>query len=238
MKGRRLNRYLHLLLLVASLFSGTHAVRGQARTDSATNGSTPEAQSPEKNKQEEDQNEAYKHSAAVAKLGHVFGMSVDQSATTFEVGNFFVLAALLAWMLGRMLPRTFRNRNTAIQKHLVDARTATEEAGARLSSVEERLSELDDRIAEMKARADHDAAAEEQRARAALEEEKRKMLESTEEEIAAATAHARRQLQRYAAELAVEQAARRLVVSVDMDRALVQAFARRLTDDPAKDGRN
>jgi F-type H+-transporting ATPase subunit b len=52
----------------------------------------------------------------------------------------------------KVLPKTFRNRSTAIQKHLVDARTATEEATARLSSVEDRLSKLDDQIAAMRAR--------------------------------------------------------------------------------------
>jgi transposase len=45
--------------------------------------------------------------------------------------------------LMKTLPKAFRKRSTEIQKDLVEARTATEEASARLSSVEERLAKLD-----------------------------------------------------------------------------------------------
>ena len=128
----------------------------------------------------------------------------------------------------KALPKTFRARNTAIQKHLVDARTATEEANARLGNVEARLASLDEQIAAMRTQAEKDSALDEQRIKAAAEEEKQKILAAAEQEIAAATLQAHRQLQKYAAELAIEQASRKLVMSAETDRLLIQNFAARL----------
>lgn len=200
--------------------------------------STPAAQSPEANKHEEDENEAYRHSASVRAIGAKLGMNPDQAATAFTVGNFVVLALLVGWFLLKTLPKTFRNRNSAIQKHLVDARTATEEASARLNSVEARLSKLDEQIASMRAQSEKDALADEQRIKASVEDEKQKILAAAEQEIAAATAQAQRQIQQYAADLAIDQAARKLVVSAETDRLLIQSFARRLTGKDSKEGQN
>jgi len=104
--------------------------------------------------------------------------------------------------------------------------------------VEERLSKLDGEIAAMRAQAEQDGAREEQRIKASVEEEKQKILASAEQEIASATVHAQKLLQQHAAELAIEQAARKLVVSGDTDRLLVQRFAQRLTGDESKKGQN
>lgn len=191
--------------------------------------STPEAQSPEKNKDEEDQNEQYRKSAVVVALGKKLGLSADQSATAFEVFNFIVLASLLGWGLVRVLPKAIRGRNEAIRKHIVEAEIATKDARSRLNSVEARLARLDGEIAAMRAQAEQDAAKEEQRFRASVEEEKRNILAAAEQEIAAATIHAQQQLKQQAAELAIEQAARKLVISAETDRLLVQGFAERLT---------
>ena len=190
--------------------------------------STPEAQSPEKNRQEQDQNEAYKHSAVVKMLGSKLGMTTDQAATAFEITNFVILAALVGWFLVKALPKAFRDRTGLIQRRLVEARAATEEASARLNSVEGRLGELDTQIAGLKSEAERNLAAEEVRMRAAIEDERKKILAATEQEITAATAQARRQIQQYAAELAVDQAAKKLVVSAETDRLLVREFNHRL----------
>jgi F-type H+-transporting ATPase subunit b len=199
---------------------------------------TPEAESPAKNQQEKDENDAYLHSPMVAKLGHMVGLNTEQAATAFQVGNFVLLAGLVLWGLGKILPKFIRDRNASIQKHLVDARTATEEAKSRLSSVEDRLSKLDGEIAAMRAHAEQDAAKEEQRIKASVEDEKKKILAAAEQEITAATLHAQKLLQQHAAELAIEQAARKLVVSAETDRLLVQSFAQRLTGDESKKGQN
>jgi F-type H+-transporting ATPase subunit b len=200
--------------------------------------STPAAQSTDANKGAADENDAYRHSAMVQKLGSMMGMSTETAATTFEVLNFAILAVLIGGFLLKSLPKVFRDRTSVIQKHLVDARTATEEANARLNSVEDRLSKLDGQIAEMRAQADKDSALDELRIKATVEEETKKILTSADIEIAAATLQAQRQLQQYAAELAIEQAARKLVISAETDRLLVQSFVRRLGGDDAKGGQN
>jgi F-type H+-transporting ATPase subunit b len=198
----------------------------------------PEANSPEKNKHEEDETDAFRHSAAVKSIGAKFGLDAEQAATVFTVLNFAVLALLVGWFLIKSLPKAFRSRNDAIQKHLTDARAATEEANTRLNSVEARLGKLDEQIAGMREQAEKDSAREEQRIKASVEEEKKKILLAAEQEIAAATVQARRQIQQYAADLAIDQAAKKLVVSAETDRLLVQDFARRLIGEGAKEGQN
>jgi F-type H+-transporting ATPase subunit b len=138
----------------------------------------------------------------------------------------------------KTLPKMLRDRSSAIQKRLVDARTATEEASVRLNSVEERLGKLDGQIAEMRAQAEKDSARDEVRIKASVEEEKKNILAAAEQEIASATMNAQKQLQQYAAELAIEQAAHKLIVSAETDRLLVQSFAERLAGDDSKKGQN
>jgi F-type H+-transporting ATPase subunit b len=231
------------LVIAALLFAPVHHAKAQEPAPANAGGerlSTSEAQSPEANKREVevDENDAYLHSPSVRKLGAMIGLSPEQAAIAFSVTNFLVLAVLVGWFLLKTLPKTFRNRNTLIQKDLVDARTATEEASARLSVVEERLSKLDEQIAAMRAQAEKDTAHDEQRIKASVEEDKQKILATAEQEIAAATSLAQRQIQQYAAELAIDQAARKLVVSAETDRLLVQNFARRLMGDDSKEGHN
>lgn len=210
------------------------AVEAQA----AGGASTPKSQLPAKNEQEQDENDAYRKSPAVVSMGAKLGMDAERSSMAFTVLNFVLLAAGAGWFLIKALPKVIRDRNTSIQKHLVDARTATEEARARLGSVEDRLTKLDGEIAAMRTRAEQDAAKEEQRLKALVEDEKTKILAAAEQEINAATMHAQKQLQQHAAELAIEQAARKLVVSAETDRLLVQGFAQRLTGDESKKGQN
>jgi F-type H+-transporting ATPase subunit b len=240
-KNFKIKRLLPGLVIAATLFAPVrHARAQQPASPSAGDGqrSSPEAQSPEKNKQEVDENDAYLHSPSVQKLGAMVGLNAEQAATAFTVANFLVLAGLVGWFLLKTLPKTFRDRNTAIQKDLVDARTATEEANSRLSSVEERLRRLDEQIAALRAQADKDSALDEQRIKASIEEDKQKIIAAAEQEIVAATALAQRQIKQYAAELAIDQAARKLVITAETDRLLVQSFARRLTGDDSKGGKN
>jgi F-type H+-transporting ATPase subunit b len=236
-----LKRLLPALIMATILFALVYHAGAQSNPPTNPDGgqaSTPEAQSKQANKQEVDENDQYIHSAAVRALGAKIGLNAEQAATAFTVANFVVLAALVGWFLAKTLPKTFRDRNSTIQKSLVDARTATEEASARLSTVEERLSKLDDQIAALRAQADKDSALDEQRIKASVEDEKQKILAAAEQEITAATTLAQRQLQQYAAELAIDQAARKLIVTAETDRLLVQNFARKLTGDDPKGGQN
>jgi len=234
-------RFLPVFVVLALLSAVLPSVHGFAQEPAAAQSGSESASaaSPEeKNKQEEDESDAYRHSATVKAIGAKLGLDPEQAATAFTVTNFAVLALLVGWFLVKALPKTFRDRNAGIQKQLTEARSATQEANSRLSGVEARLSKLDEQIAAMRTQAEKDATQDEQRIKASVEEEKQKILAAAEQEIATATAQARRQIQQYAADLAIDQAAKKLVVSAETDRLLVQNFARRLAADGAKEGQN
>ena len=236
-----LTQILGALLMAALLPCATVRVHAQATTSAArspeaTAGekSTPEAQSEEKN-EEEKENDAYRHSPVVAKVGGMMGMQPEMASKAFTLINLLILVAGVGYFLVKKLPKAFRDRSTGIQKNLVDARTATEEASARLNSVEDRLSKLDEQIAAMRTQSEKDSARDEQRIKANIEDEKGKILAAAEQEIYSATVTAQRQIQQYAAELAIEQAARKLVVTAETDRLLIESFALRLGE---KGGQN
>jgi F-type H+-transporting ATPase subunit b len=213
-----------------------------ARAQAAAVASTPaaQAQPPDagKNQPEPDETEAYRKSPSVIWFGSKLGLNAEQSSLAFTLFNFVLLAVGIVWVAAKLLPKFFRDRSSTIQKHLVDARTATEEARTRLAGVEARLAKLDGDISAMRALAEQDSAREEQRIKVSVEEEKKRILADAEKEISAATTHAQKLLQQHAAELAIEQAARKLVVSAETDRLLVQGFAQRLTGDESKKGQN
>ncbi|ADW68214.1 F0F1 ATP synthase subunit B family protein [Granulicella tundricola] len=237
--SKMMNRIASIAALAVLTLGLCAPVYAQAmKADDSGRQTTPAANSNEANQGEVDETAEYKQSAVVKKLGGMMGMKPAQAALLFEVINFGILAVLVGGFLLKALPKAFRNRTTLIQKHLVDARTATEEASARMSSIEDRLAQLDGQIATMKTQAETTLAADEQRMKVAVEEETAKILASAEQEIAAATQHARKQLQAHAAELAIEQAARKLTISAETDRLLVQNFARRLAGDDVKGGQN
>ena len=159
----------------------------------------PDAQSADKKEEVKDENAEYRNSPAVQKLGRMLGMNTERAATAFTVFNFAVLCVLVGMFLLKALPKAFRKRTTDIQKKLVDARTATEEANARLNSVEARLGKLDAEIAAMRTQAEAAGKRDEQRIRAGIEDEKAKILAAADAEIQASTTMARRQLGQYAA---------------------------------------
>lgn len=223
------------LVVVLSLAMPMRSARAQeaARPTATTSTSDVDAH-PRKDAQqaeqqeEKDENDEYRMSPTVTKLGSMLGMKSQQASTLFTITNLLILLAGLGYLIMKNLPKAFRNRNASIQKQIVDARTATQDAKSRLSSVEARLAKLDGEIAAMRAQAAADGAREEQRLKAAIEDEKQRILSAAEQEIQSATQTARRDLQQYAAELAVDQAARKLVVTPETDRYLVAGFAERL----------
>ncbi|MHB1020862.1 MAG: F0F1 ATP synthase subunit B family protein [Acidobacteriaceae bacterium] len=180
----------------------------------------------------------YRHSPMVARIGQAFGISTENTARLFEIINFIILAGVILWLVFKSVPALFRNRTMTIQKQLVDARTATEDANQRLTSVEQRLAKLDDEIAAIRAHAEQTNAHDEARIKASVEEEKQKIIAAAEQEIATASAAAQRDIRKYAAELAIDQAARRIAINAETDRLLVQSFAGRLVGDDGKGGQN
>jgi len=241
---RRVLAGLALAVVLGFGSTGRH-IWAQTATASAqeTASSTTDAQSSEKAKPEQNEDDQYLKSPSVVWLGKALGIGTNHASTLSVLGNFVLLAVGIAFAVVKFLPKMFpemvpSNRTATIQKNLADALTVTEEARARLSGVEERLSKLDSEIAAMRDHAEQEAAHAELRIKAAVEDEKGKIVVAAEQEIAAATSHAQKLLQQYAAEMAIDQAARKLVVSAETDRLLVKDFASRLTGDDSKKGQN
>ncbi len=173
-------------------------------------------------------------SPSVIKLGGMAGMNPTTSVFVFNWLNFLLLAAAVVYALVKVLPKTFRTRSEAIQKGIVEARVATEEARARLSAVEVRLSKLDGEIAALRSESDEAAAEEEQRMHAQAEEEKARILQAAEQEIASASAAAQRSLRAYAAAIAVQHATSQLQITPEDDRVLIESFAGKLHADGSR----
>jgi F-type H+-transporting ATPase subunit b len=167
------------------------------------------------------------------KWGQKFGLGRTTSFLVSLILNFAGIAAFFYLLLRSKLPQAFRDRTTAIQKGIKEAQAASADASRRLSDIESRLSKLGSEVAEIRASAEREAAAEEQRIRQAAEEDKNKVVQAAEAEIAAIARNARRELKGYAASLAVDLAAREIRVDEPTDQALVRDFVGQLGKDGA-----
>jgi F-type H+-transporting ATPase subunit b len=208
------------------------ATGGAPQGQPVKNAQQPE-EKPESKNEEASDTEAFRHSASVKAIAHVTGLSLEQTFWISIIINFIIVAAILWVLLKKTLPVAFRNRGQVIEKRIVEARTASEEARRRLAEVEGRLSRLDVEIAEIRHRAEEAATAEQKRILAEAEEERLRIIASTEQEIAAAANNARRELKAYAAKLAVDLAGKKISVDNATDQTLVREFVAQL----GKDGR-
>lgn len=178
----------------------------------------------------------FKHSPSVRWIARVTGLSLGAAYWVAVIFNFAVIAAAIGLFWKSKIPAMFRARTQGIQRGMEEARRSSEDAQRRLGEIEARLSKLDGEIGGLRASAEQEAAAEEERIRAALEEDKRKVVEAAEQEILAATRLARRDLKAYAAGLAVALAEKQIHVDANTDRALVRSFVGQLSE-PDSGGR-
>ncbi len=188
--------------------------------------------------EQEDEEYAFRHSASVRAVGRWFHLSPEAASVVFWALNALLLIVFVGYFVVTGLPKAFRSRREQLEREMVHARTATEQANQRLRVVEERLGRLDAEIAAVRVQAEQDSAHDEVRIRESLEEERKKIVASSEAEVTSAGKAAERRLRNFAAELAVTRATGRLRLSEDDDRALIQEFATELGSNGSKGGRN
>ncbi len=189
--------------------------------------SQQEAQNPVRSrsaKAEERENDLYRHSAVVQFLARMMHVEVETAARLFEAFNVLIVVLGIGIPLGRFLPKLLRARSEKIRGDLETARKTTEDANTRLSAVEAKLASLDQEIAKFRTEVEQQIALDEQRGRAALEEESARIVASAEQEISVAAAQAKRSLRHFAADLAIDQAVKKLVLTPEADRALIAEF--------------
>jgi F-type H+-transporting ATPase subunit b len=232
------------LLLMLSAATATTPLRAMAWQQSNEPPAQPSLETPAQEAQhpphtpaqkaEEQENDQYRHAPVVQSLARLLHMDVETAARTFEIFNVSVVVLGIVIPLVRIMPRLLRKRSQQIQVNLEEARKTTEDANRRLSAVEAKLASLDQEIARFRTEVEEQIAQDEQRGKSALEEEKARIVASAEAEIGVAAAQARRSLRHFAADLAIEQAAKQLVLTPDTDRALIAEFV----SDAARDGMN
>jgi F-type H+-transporting ATPase subunit b len=100
----------------------------------------------------------------------------------------------------------------------------TADANTRLSAIEAKLAGLDTEIDKIRAQVEEESKQDEVRIKSTISEESARIVAAAEQEIGVAAAQARRGLRHFAADLAIEQAAKQLVLTPEADSALIAEF--------------
>jgi F-type H+-transporting ATPase subunit b len=200
-------------------------------------GEQPSQPAQEKKDAEEDHS-IYLHTPMVASIGKALHLSVETTANLFLVINSAIILLAIGIPLAKFLPKVIRKRNISLSHSLENARKTAADANARLKAVEAQMSRLDEEIAKIRVQVEEESKREEARIKATIEEESVRIVASAEQEITAAAAQAKRGLRHYAADLAIEQAARQLVLTPETDRALIAEFMSEAQNGAAGGGKN
>lgn len=216
------------LLFLAVLASGVavapHRLAAQeAAPDATTQAAAPAAA--EAPKTQEEQNEAFLNDGPIVKwTARTFNLSAPTASKIFQFVNFIIIALLVGVPLIKVMPKLFHKRSETLGSSLKTAREATADANARLSAVEAKLAGLDDEIKKFKAEVEQESLQDEARIKASLSEESARIVQAAEQELSQAAAQAERSLRHFAADLAIEQAAKQLSLSPETDKALIAEF--------------
>jgi F-type H+-transporting ATPase subunit b len=126
--------------------------------------------------------------------------------------------------LFRFLPKFLRNRSEKLRVNLESARKVTADANSRLSAIEAKLSGLDGEISQIRAQVEAESLHDETRIKSTIQEESARIVASAEQEIDMTVTQARRSLRNFAADLAIGEAAKEMVLTPETDRALIAEF--------------
>jgi F-type H+-transporting ATPase subunit b len=149
--------------------------------------------------------------------------SAEQPVSTgFKWVHFVILAALLYWLLTKVLPPTFRRNADNISSAISKATIAKTEAEKQLKKAEAMLANLEQEVAQFRSLAQKEAAAELERLRAMMKIDAERIGFAARAEIEAAERAARVELKQLAAKLAVDRA--ESLVAKELTPALQEAM--------------
>jgi len=132
--------------------------------------------------------------------------AAERATEIFKWINFAIVAGVIVWVFGKLLPPVFRKKAEAISSAITNATNAKAAADAQLREAETRLANLQKEVAELRAFAERESAAEVERLRAATQTDAQKIAAAAKAEIEAAERAARLELKALAANLAVDGA--------------------------------
>ena len=158
---------------------------------------------------------------SVARILH---LSLDTTIDILLGINFAIIFFCVAIPLSKAMPKILHKRSQTLSQDLKTAREATTDAQARLSAVEAKLAGLGYEMQKFRAQLEQESLEDEKRIKAALAEESARIVAAAEQEIGQAAAQAKRGLRNFAADLAIDQAAKQLKLTPETDRALIAEF--------------
>ena len=212
--------------------TGHSASTGQHESGSAAENSA-EA---EGSHAEESHEEAFLNAPVTFKIANLLHMKQPVVRDLLLLINFAIIFFAIVIPLSKVMPKVFRKRTQNLRYHLDEARKASEEARRRMSAVEEKLAGLDREIAAFRAQVEQESTEDEKRIKASIQEESARIVATAEQEIAVAAQQARRTLRSFAADLAIENAAKQLKLTPEADRALINEFIRQVGNESAGNG--
>jgi F-type H+-transporting ATPase subunit b len=231
--SRRFSSLLLLLALIAGLVSSPVRVGAQesapasqpaAAATASEASSSPAAKAEEPAKSEENENDVYLHSPVVKWAAGILHKDVDATAKIFLFINFAIIVLAIGIPLFRMLPKMLRKRSEKVSADIEAARKVTEDANTRLSAIEAKLAGLGEEIRVIRVQVETESRQDMERIHASIAEESARIVAAAEQEIGASAAQARRSLRNFAADLAIDQATKQLVLTPEADRALIAEF--------------
>jgi F-type H+-transporting ATPase subunit b len=158
----------------------------------------------------------------------------ERAIEIFKWINFAIVAGLILWVFGKVLPPKFRSNAEKISSAISNATAAKAEADRQLREAEMKLANLEKEVAELRSFAERESAGEADRIRALAKSDAQKIFLAATAEIEAAERAARLELKAIAAKLAVDGAesliARQLTLQTQ--ESLVSAFVKSLDGRP------
>jgi len=160
--------------------------------------------------------------------------ATERATEIFKWINFTIVAGLVVWVFGKLLPPVFRKKAEAISSAISTATNAKAAADAQLREAESRLANLQKEVVELRAFAERESAAEVARLRAATQSDAQKIAAAAKAEIEAAERAARLELKALAANLAVDGAETLLVkqLTPKAQDSLISNFVKSLEGRP------
>ncbi len=160
--------------------------------------------------------------------------AAERASELFKWINFAIVAGLVLWLFGKVLPPIFRKNAEKISSAITSATSAKSAADAQVREAEIKLARLQQEIAELRAVAEREGAGEAERIRALAKSDAQKVSIAANAEIEAAERAARLELKAIAAKLAVDGAELLLAeqLTPQAQESLVSAFVKSLEGRP------
>jgi len=152
----------------------------------------------------------------------------------WRVVNFVIMAGGVGYLIVKNAGPFFAGRSKKIRQEIVQGEEARQDAERRAADVDRRLANLETDIAGLRADSQREAEREFERMRERTAAEMAKIQAHAEQEIASAGKTARAELKRYAAELAIGLAERKIRTRMNAETQdeLVAGFVHELDTPP------